>query len=137
MQKTLQKISIHIIFTKYFKDMEETEKTINQILNKALEVAEKTGEFVIEQAPLLLQEFYAWHTASAIIIAIFCLFPLPIFIYYFKKAKWEYLESFEEIAAIVLGSICFIGIPIAFVSLHDLVFITVAPKLYLIEYFTK
>ena len=50
--------------------MNELENTLNEILKKALEVAEKTGEFAIEQAPLLLQEFYMWHITESIILCL-------------------------------------------------------------------
>ena len=122
--------------------MKETEETINQILIKALEVAEKTGEFAIEQAPLLLQEFYAWHTVKYIMGAFFFIIPLIVFVYSVKKVQNKYdeddLDNFPFlVAAGISGAITIIALAIAIDSIYNLVFITVAPKLYLIEYFTK
>ena len=42
------------------------EELLKPYIEKALQLAEKTGEFVIEQAPELLQQFYAWHTVKNI-----------------------------------------------------------------------
>ena len=42
-------------------NFQNTDEVLAEAVKKALIVAEKTGEFAIEQAPLLLKEFYAWH----------------------------------------------------------------------------
>ena len=47
--------------------MNKLEQQLGTILEKALNVAEKTGDFVLEQAPQLLQEFYMWHTSKFIL----------------------------------------------------------------------
>jgi hypothetical protein len=49
----------------------KTDQVLSEVVKKALGVAEKTGDFVIEQAPLLIQEFYAWHTWSHILGILF------------------------------------------------------------------
>jgi hypothetical protein len=117
--------------------MNELEKQLSTILEKALNVAEKSGEFVIEQAPLLLQEFYQWHIASHIMGACWFIVPLILFIYFYKTAEWGYSNSFEEIMAIVFGVTSLATIIAAIINIYFLVFISVAPKLYLIEYFVK
>jgi|SaaInl47_10m_RNA_FD_contig_41_1724374_length_730_multi_4_in_0_out_0_1 hypothetical protein len=117
--------------------MKELEKQLSTILEKALNVAEKSGDFVIEQAPLLLQEFYKWHTASHIMGACLFVIPLILFIYFYRKADWDYLDSLNEILSVVFGvlSLCFIITSV--INIYQLVFIITAPKLYLIEYFVK
>jgi len=49
------------------------EELLKPIIEKALKVAEQSGEFIIEQSPLLLQEFYKWHTTKHAIVGSFCL----------------------------------------------------------------
>ena len=118
--------------------MKELEEQLSLVLKKALNVAEKSGEFVIEQAPLLLQEFYRWHIASHIMGSLFFLLTLIPFIYFYKKTDWEeYDISFEGFMAIVFGCITVITLIVSIINIYQLVFIIVAPKLYLIEYFLK
>jgi hypothetical protein len=50
--------------------MNEVENQLAELIKKGIEVAEKTGEFAIEQAPLLLQEFYTWHIAKSVLLAL-------------------------------------------------------------------
>ena len=116
-----------------------------------MEVAESTGNFVIEQAPELLQEFYRWHIAKSIFgIVTFGL--LILLVYWFfrfcgKKKEQGYhntlmLGRYYETDEMPFFILCFfIGIavlifPIAMLTnIYNLVFILVAPKLYLIEHF--
>lgn len=145
-------------------NFKKTDEVLSKVVERALNVAEKTGEFVIEQVPLLLQEFYQWHICKAIFMA---LLWLSIFFliqrlskllsfsdekmipeenkkYYFKKRDGRYYySSFRDgdseayafsIGIKVASYFTFIGVA---VFLYDLVFILVAPKLYLIEYFIK
>lgn len=111
--------------------MNELETQLSELLKKAIEVAEKTGEFAIEQAPLLLQEFYYWHTCKAILGVVFCL--TIMFLIHFTIRYIVKLEDAKEIYIFEISQ----AIPIAglFVYIYRLVFIIVAPKLYLIEYF--
>jgi len=46
---------------------QKTDEVLSKVVEKALIVAEKTGNFVIEQTPLLLQEFYKWHITESIL----------------------------------------------------------------------
>lgn len=139
----------------------KTDEVLSKFVEKALNVAEKTGEFVIEKAPLLLQEFYQWHICKAIFMALlwFGIFfliqrlsnllsfsdekmiPEENRKSYFKKRDGRFyysLYSSEAYAFSIVIKIAsyftFIGVA---VFLYDLVFILVAPKLYLIEYFIK
>ncbi len=125
-------------------NFQKTDEVLADVVKKALTVAEKTGNFAIEQAPLLLQEFYAWHITK-------CILTLIMWIIFFiicyvglrkikKYGKDENLdmsdaEYFFPIVFSYLGALISIGF--LFASIYDLVFILVAPKLYLIEYFIK
>lgn len=129
----------------------ETDKVLSKILDKSLVVAEKTGQFVIEQAPDVLREFYMWHTAKHIfwILVAVSIFCIGRFIpkLWLKKEKdgsnWRTEYKFfnyygaegETGATWGLFACCLIPASVVFLcNLYDLVFILVSPKLYLIEY---
>ena len=133
-------------------ETKNTNDALNNAVEKALELAEKTGNFVIEQAPDLLQQFYNWHLAKAIIG---CVIGLLIMIIGYnirklwgKKIDKDYDAGWDEVViggyvseevstwvTIIIGLIG--GFITLAVNLYNLVFILVAPKLYLIEYFVK
>jgi len=117
--------------------MNELEKTLSEILKKSLALAEKTGDFVIDQAPQLLQEFYNWHIFSNIYQM--CFFPIILiaFIIMYKKTEWDCGDFFYELITIILGVSSVVSLTVFLIALYDLIFILVAPKLYLIEYFIK
>lgn len=127
---------------------QETDKVLSEVVKKALVVAEKTGDFVIEQAPLLLQEFYKWNIFSHIffifigIIIILSSRYLPYLWLTKEEGNWEYIRYFSKwgvegsiFAYVIFGIGGIIGSTMFFINLYYLVFILVAPKLYLIDYF--
>lgn len=140
-------------FVSYAKDKEEESSKLDEILSsavqKGVELAEKTGHFVIEQAPDLLQQFYKWHIASAIFWIIFSIvfFILGRYLPYtwLSKDETSYYERFfgrygddGVMGAYVLFVISAVASSIILLgNVYDLVFMLVAPKLYLIEYFIK
>lgn len=126
---------------------------LSKLLEKAIEVAEKTGDFAIEQAPLLLQEFYSWRIASnifGIVLALLmCYIPYILRLCISKKeeegffdekilGRWFETDEIPFILWCVLGVVSsLIGVIVFLCSVYELIFILVAPKLYLIEYFIK
>ena len=142
--------------------MNELEKQLSLILEKAIEVAEKSGEFAIEQAPLLLQEFYMWHIVSSCINVV-CVIAIIIIVhkvcksalglkenpepetpkqYIFRSNKYWYSnysdgDSDSYTVYRIVSSLSWLTLAWAIVSIYRIVFILVAPKLYLIEYFIK
>lgn len=119
--------------------MNELEKQLAKIVEKSLEVAERTGEFVIEQAPELLQEFYMWHTASYILGIILCVAVLAVISAFVvtigKKNDWDFREEvvFFSVVFGVIGGL--VSLVFLFTNIYNLTFVLIAPKLYLIEYF--
>lgn len=120
---------------------DKLEETLGTILEKALTLAEQTGEFVMEQAPQLLQEFYAWHTAKAIFMGITFLIVTLILVYLSKRCHKGYKNAdysdegpwlFGEVFSIA-GVVLFFCFTMS--EVYTLVYINVAPKLYLIDYF--
>lgn len=131
---------------------EELEKQLAKVVEKSLSLAEKTGEFVIEQAPDLLREFYTWNLTKNIIISILMLFAMYIVFVIFRSLgkKEPFKEYGSEVPRIIGryysmdsrmlgGFFSFAGILICFVvfiiSIMNIIKILVAPKIYLIEYF--
>lgn len=135
--------------------MKELEKQLAELVRKGIEVAEKTGEFVIEQAPDLLQEFYRWHMVkNSMSVVIGILIALLIFAAFKAvgskekqqgSALWDFDSKilgryYDEVGGWML---LLFGVGVgggasliwALSSLYDVIFILVAPKLYLIEYF--
>jgi len=144
----------------------KTDEVLSVMVQKAMIVAKQTGDFIIEQSPLLLQEFYNWNITKYISLILFgiLLLILGFNIYYFfgkrNSFEYEYYDSYHDktktrisipyknifikydwsdaiqtwdivlkIIFIITGSI------IVFINLYYLIFILVAPKLYLINYF--
>ena len=132
--------------------MNELEQTLQQILQKSMEIAEQTGEFVINQAPDLLKQFFLWHIVSDILGIL--LAPIILFIgikvigFWGENEEIDYCETkfFNKyydkdsgvIPAIAILSVLFPAALIIFcINAYDLIYILIAPKLYLIEYFIK
>jgi hypothetical protein len=130
--------------------MNELEQTLQKILEKSLEIAEQTGDFVIEQAPDLLRQFFLWHTVEhifGILLAGLIFFISTRIIRLWGVAKEDnYHESkilgkwyddeepaFFAYAVILCGAIT--STVVMCTHVYKLVFLLIAPKLYLIEYF--
>ena len=124
---------------------------LKPIVEKAVEVAEKTGDFVMEQAPLILQEFYHWMLWKNIfLVGLFLmLFIITLLIpTWFQRVKeprkyvydYKYFGRYYNaggcegvpVITLILGSLAFL-LPLL-IRLYDLIFLLVAPKLYLIDY---
>ena len=125
-------------------NFQKTDEVLAEVVKKALSVAEKTGEFAIEQAPLLLQEFYSWHiTKESLGIALSFILLFVVYRLHKKLKKYKTEENldfsdaeyFFPTMGIYAGFLIFTISLIA--DIYDLVFILIAPKLYLIEYFVK
>ena len=132
--------------------MNELEQQLSTLLKKSLEVAEATGHFAVEQAPLILQEFYNWHIfkySAGMALGVFLiLIGWNVRKLWGKKVKsgkeagwgnvvigtWE-SEDVTTFTSLLMGIGS--GLFILFVNAYYLAFILVSPKLYLIEYFIK
>ena len=119
--------------------MNELEQTLQKILERSLEVAEQTGQFAIEQAPEILEQFFAWHLAKHCLGCLlglsFCIVGI-IIIRLVRKTDWSFIDKgmvtgFGYILGLLVGFGMIIG------NLYWVTFITVAPKIYLIEYFVR
>jgi hypothetical protein len=128
--------------------------TVEKALEKGIEGAEtviKNGveaiqagtNFMLEQIPIVLQEFLTWRFYECLISGIISLIIVPLTIYYGKKFLcWMWkdnknsIDGLEPLFAIVLLAIVVIsGIGVCKVidNAKDCVQIKVAPRVYLIE----
>ncbi len=132
--------------------MEDLETQLSQLVKKGIEVAEKTGQFVIDQAPELIQEFYRWHiaknTITIVISLILILVAWKIFKVSGKKERPQkffddhinvcgkyYNEHLFPFYAMTLGLVSLIALWYFVRGIYNIVFMLTAPKLYLIEHF--
>lgn len=132
---------------------DELETQLSELVRKGIEVAETTGDFIIDQAPDLLQEFYRWHIVSNAMRIIISVLVIYLMFRFFKfcgkreSIKYYKTEIFGRYYEVdnepfwFLSFLCGGVVVVFFISfifdLFDLVKILVAPKLYLIEYFIK
>jgi hypothetical protein len=131
-------------------DPSRLDDALATVVEKGLTLAEKTGTFVIEQAPELIQEFYQWHIYSNVfgiilgLLIIFTGYKIPFLWTTKEESKYSdddhYFkrycnDAFPGYAVFVIFSV--IGLIFMFCCSYDLIYILTAPKLYLIEYFIK
>jgi hypothetical protein len=130
---------------------EELQNTLASVLEKSMEVAEKTGQWVLDMAPELIEQHLMWEFYSALFIAVlglFILIPSILMAKYmhkeFKKEKednffyheksWGYTTK-ESIVPYLIGMVMgfFCSMAMIFVNIHTMIFISVAPEIYLIK----
>ena len=129
--------------------MNETDKQLAEILKKGLETAEKTGNFIVEQAPDLIRQLLIWKTVE---YSVYVILGISLIIYFYrwtKKVSKEMKENEDDFGDYFMDSFANILIPIGQLSLliigmmliaenlQDLIQIVFAPKIYLIEYSAK
>lgn len=127
---------------------EELKNQLGELVKKTLELAQRTGQFVIDQAPDLLREFYRWQVFSAVFwvlvaVAIFLTVRYSPNLYLSKKKTGHFMEDeffgrygksgFVSWVIFILGSIASFFILVF--NLYNLLFLLIAPKMYLIDYF--
>ena len=118
--------------------MQDLNELLRPLVEKAINGIDKGTEFVIEQAPDLLQEFYNWHIAELSIIVFLCLIGI-VQVFWIKKPMERLSDDYERagdfVRIIIQGIVAIVCFAHFFISLMQLIKILVAPKLYLIEYF--
>lgn len=136
-------------------------ETVIEILKKAMKLAEQTGEFVIEQGGDILIEFYMWHTAKNTFFILFGVIMYLTLVYiirgflakteeiakevgftkYVKSGSKYYkhkegsnsITAYEQYRLFRFFAIV-IGLAISLTHIYNLIFLIVAPKLYLLGY---
>jgi hypothetical protein len=129
-------------------NFQKTDEVLAEVIKKGLELAQKTGEFVIEQAPDLIKQFYAWSLYQNIF---FIILGIIIFLigrylpYLWVTDKQEYNNdikffrrwgnggAFFGWAVFVISGI--VSLIMILMSIYDIMYLVTAPKLYIIEHF--
>ena len=115
---------------------ENLENQLALALAKALELAEQTGEFALENAPEILRQFFLWHTIDNIIgifvslIISFASYKMIVF--FGRKEEWDYDELSVVLSSTSGAMGLLFGFILFFYDLAMLIKITVTPELYLI-----
>jgi len=124
-------------------------ESLQKVVEKALKVAETTGQFVIEQAPDLINQFLQWHLFRNIIgiliaISIFLMGRYLPYLWLQKEydkydADQRFFNRFGDDGAII-GYVLFTVMTLfsflmLYVKIMNIIKITVAPKIFIIEYF--
>lgn len=132
-------------------NFEQTDQVLSKILDKSLKLAERTGDFVITQAPDVLRQFYILHTVEYAMTMLFGLLIMLMGRYLphlwqidhngYNSAKY-FNVYVDETGGIVFAYFTFglgmiLGGGMFIANLMDLLYITLAPKLYLIDYLLK
>ena len=123
----------------------ETDKQIAEILKKGLEATEKTGNFVIEQAPDLVKQLITYKTIETSICVLIEITLMYLIVRYFKylykknNEDSDFISDNEfHIAGMIITSL--IGLFLFFVFINDisnLIQLIFTPKIYLLEYIAK
>ena len=123
----------------------ETDKQIAEILKKGLEAAEKSGNFVIEQAPDLVKQLITYKTIET---SICVLIEITLMYLIFRYFKYLYKKNNEDsdfisdnefhITGMIITSLMGIFLFFAFITdISNLIQLIFAPKIYLLEYIAK
>lgn len=117
-------------------------ETVNQILTKLIESVTSVQNFVLEQAPDVIQQLLAWNFYSGLIWGtIGILTSLVLVCVFFKKyLPWtDTLNYVDKTPGLIFGAFIFglfltISALVGICSLTEALKIYIAPKLWLIEY---
>jgi hypothetical protein len=113
----------------------ETDKALANAIQKGLQLAETTGEFVVEQASDLVQQFITYRIIHESIWT-------GVLVIFLVLCAWCTVESFKEnegdfnnlatLGLTIITVLTFFGVIIKTIELLKVI---VAPKIYIIEYF--
>lgn len=118
---------------------ENLQNTVNEALKGIIDTATQIKQFSLEQIPDILNQLLMYKLAEAISGIVLGL--IIIILSYFAFSKWsnqrmEYgmWADSKTASAIIGGAASIIAFIVVIVSISDILKITIAPKLYLIEY---
>lgn len=117
------------------------DEAIAKVLETALTGLQKTGEFVVEQAPDLVRQLILWNTAkyaALLVLGLLLLIVLGTISYKIAKAGTKsnaYDKDGYWIASSLTGLAGLMsGVPLTITNGLGLLKITLAPKVWLLEY---
>ena len=129
------------------------ETTLEPLVLKAIKAIETTGDFLVEQTPLVVQEFIMWKTVEhsmMLVVALFLGIGVPYILSRFlggNDSNYSDLKmfnkhfDFDDFTGGLYVALCIIVLLISgglfLYHAFSLAEVIIAPKVYLIEYFTK
>ena len=109
----------------------ETDKQIAEILKKGLEAAEKSGNFVIEQAPDLVKQLITYKTIET---SIYVLIEITLMYLIFRFIS----DNELHVGTIIITLVLSIFLILVFIyDISNLIKLIFAPEKYLLEYIAK
>lgn len=124
-------------------------KQLMVILEKAYEAAQKTGEFIIDEGTILIQQFLMWKIfehSFYILLGIFFFIGLPLIFrriapydedgdnFLGKTTSWDSDEPQYLISSVVVGFSTVIGFIMVVCNILPLAKVIIAPNVYLLEF---
>jgi len=112
---------------------------ISVILEKAQNNVGQAVDFVITQTPLLANEIISWGLWSSVYLGILGLLALTIGVLQHNKRSWKLFNDGDELSwfRLTVGTLVgFVGLSVLIIQIHDIINIIVAPRIFMIEYFT-
>ena len=99
--------------------MRKTDEQLAEILKKGLEAAEKTGNFVVEQAPDLIQQLIVWKTCEYILLILISVGLILSIKKWYNSAIKRYgdFDNFDEVEFVGFSIYSIIVIPIFGIAL--------------------
>lgn len=122
--------------------MKTTDEQLAEILKRSLEATEKTGSFIVEQAPDVIQQLIAWKTVQYSFSVLLGVLLGFIVFKIIKNIGIKMKETGDDLESLLIDNL-FILLGLIFLSVCSLVLlsdvyyliqIVFAPKIFLIEY---
>ena len=104
-------LSISLFANAQKSETSKTDEVLSKAVEKGVELAEKTGNFVVEQAPDLLKEFYAWELWSNVSVIVLMLLISYVIYFISKKIveneddKFFYIINLFQIFTVIVPKI--------------------------------
>ena len=115
---------------------EELQKQITEILKKAMESAQKGGEWIGGQVPDVLHQLIVWTITKGVV---FFFLTISMFLVSFllirKASNTDYeMEEVYGMTGLTIGMVAIVSLPFSIGAFVDALQALVAPKLFLLEY---
>lgn len=128
-----------MVYKGEIKMKENLQNTVNEALKGIIETASQIKQFSLEQIPDVLNQLLIFKFAEAIVVIVFCTIFITLSYIWFtilvsQEKEYGMWSDSKVIASIVGGFVSALSIVCIMLSIIDILKITLAPKLYLIEY---
>jgi hypothetical protein len=120
---------------------EQLQKELAAWLGKLREAADAGGSFVMEQAPLIVQEKVTYGRVMEPILLVAVLLGAVFCVWAFRKGwhyeKSDYMDDFGGVICIVSAIGCAIFTIVSTVQAHNVAKAWFAPRLYVLEWLAE